>query len=80
MAKKLRKRAIPPRLLLIELLIPWAVMGLAALLALSLGFGEVVITVFALACALASTFTVRLLEQRRRRAEADALHTKRIHD
>ncbi|OGS44622.1 MAG: hypothetical protein A3K76_06615 [Euryarchaeota archaeon RBG_13_57_23] len=75
MAKKLRKVTTPPRLLLVELLVPWIVMGLAALLGLYLGFGEIAITVFALASALTTTVIVRFYEQRRRRILARNLKT-----
>ena len=70
MAKKLRKVRISRRLLLIEFLIPWAVMGIVALTGYYLGLGEIGITVSALACALTATLIIRLLEQRRRRIQA----------
>lgn len=73
MAKKLRKVSTPPRLLLLELLIPWIVMGLAALLGLYLNLGEIAVTMFALGCALTTTLAVRLWEQRRRRIRAGSL-------
>ena len=75
MAKKLRKVTTPPRLLLLELLIPWVAMGLATLLGVYLGFGDIAITVFALACALTTTVIVRFWEQRRRRVLARNLET-----
>jgi positive regulator of sigma E activity len=68
MAKKLRKVTTPPRLLMLEMLIPWIVMGIAALLGLYIGMGDVSVTIFALACALTTTIIVRFWEQKRRRA------------
>ncbi len=76
MAKKLRKVTTPSRLLMLELLIPWVVMGLAALLALYLDFNDVGITVFALGCGLSTTFAVRLWESRRRRNLGQRLQAK----
>ena len=73
MAKKLRKVSTPPRLLLLELLIPWVVMGLAALLGLYMQFGEVTLTVFALGCSLTSTLAIRFWDKRRRRVRARTL-------
>jgi uncharacterized membrane protein len=54
-------------LLFIELLIPWLVMGGAAVLAAEAGLPDWAIIVLALSAAVGVTFLIREFEKRRRR-------------
>lgn len=65
MAKKLRKATTSPGVLFIELLIPWIVMAAIAVACISVGISDVTSVVIALAGAVATTFLIRRIEQRR---------------
>jgi positive regulator of sigma E activity len=67
MAKKLPKERTSPRVLFVELLIPWIVMAIVGLTAVSIGFSDVATLVIALTAALATTFLVRIFERNRLR-------------
>ena len=68
MAKKIRKA--PPRrksmlVLFIELLIPWLVMGGAAVILASVGVSRILVFVIALGAALGTTVFIRYYEKKR---------------
>jgi positive regulator of sigma E activity len=67
MAKKLPKERTSPRVLFIEILIPWIVMAVVGFTAVSIGFSDVATLVIALIAALATTFLVRIFERKRLR-------------
>ncbi len=67
MAKKIRKATTSPRVLFIELLIPWIVMAVIGVGAVSAGLSDVVSLVLALTGALATTLLVRAFERSRLR-------------
>lgn len=70
MARKIRKAApIPPMFLFIELVIPWLVMGLVAVLLATAGFGVEVIFIVSIACAVVTTFLMREFEKSRKRRQ-----------
>jgi hypothetical protein len=68
MAKKIKKA--PPRrksmlVLFIELLIPWIVMGAAAIILVSAGMSGIPVFVIALGAALGTTFLIRHYDRKR---------------
>jgi len=70
MARKIRKDRpppIPPAYLFVELLIPWFVMGIAAVLSSFAGLSMGLIFIVSIGCAIAATFVMRELEKSRRR-------------
>jgi len=69
MAKKIRKtssNSIPPAVLFVELLVPWIVMGLVAVVLAAAGVNGITLLVIALAAALATTFFIRYYERTRK--------------
>ncbi len=71
MARKIRKRAAtPPLYLFFELLLPWIVMGLVAVLGAEIGLSVVLIFVISIGSALATTVLMQIFERNRRRREA----------
>jgi len=66
MAKKLKKVRKNPFVLIIELLLPWVVMGALAVILTSIGTSRESAIVFALACGLGTTVLIFVLEKRRR--------------
>jgi membrane protein implicated in regulation of membrane protease activity len=67
MAKKLPKVRTSTMVLFIELLIPWIVMAIIGVSAISIGLSDVPSLVIALIGALATTFLVRIFERNRLR-------------
>jgi hypothetical protein len=67
MAKKLRKAPRSPLVLVVELLIPWISMGVAAITLDNAGFTAAVVFGGALSVALTATVLIYLYENRRRR-------------
>ena len=67
MAKKIPKATTSPTVLFIELLIPWAVMAIIGVAAVSVGLSDVTSLVIALIGALATTLLVRIFERKRLR-------------
>ena len=67
MAKKIPKATTSPRVLFIELLIPWIVMAIIGVAAVSVGLSDVASLVIALIGALATTLLVRTFERSRLR-------------
>ncbi len=71
MAQKIRKRTTtPPFLLFIELVVPWLVMGLAAVVGAAIGLSVELIFLLSIGCALGATVLMRRLEAARRRRAA----------
>lgn len=71
MAQKIRKpTATPPLYLFIELLTPWLVMGVVAVLLSSLGLSLEVVFIASIVSAVAATFLMREFEKYRRRRQA----------
>jgi len=66
-AKKLRKRRISPLRLFIEILIPWVVMAIAAILLDAIGVSLEGTIIIAVACALVVTFLINRYERARTR-------------
>jgi hypothetical protein len=66
MAKKLKKVRKNPLVLMIELLLPWVVMGALAVILTSIGTSRESAIVFALAGGLGTTGLIFVLERRRR--------------
>ena len=66
MAKKLKKVRKNPLVLMIELLLPWIVMGALAVILTSLGASRENAIVLALASGLGTTGLIFVLERRRR--------------
>lgn len=66
MAKKLKKVRKNPLVLMIELLLPWVVMGALAVFLTSTGTSRESAIVFALAGGLGTTGLIFVLERRRR--------------
>jgi hypothetical protein len=66
MARKLKKVQKNPLVLMIELLLPWAVMGALAVVLASIGTSRERTIVFALAGGLGTTGLIFVLERRRR--------------
>lgn len=66
MAKKLKKVRKNPLVLMIELLLPWVVMGALAVVLTSIGTSRESAIVFALAGGLGTTGLIFVLERRRR--------------
>ena len=66
MAKKLKKVQKNPLVLMIELLLPWVVMGALAVILTSIGTSRESAIVFALAGGLGMTGLIFVLERRRR--------------
>jgi hypothetical protein len=66
MAKKLKKVRKNPLVLMIELLLPWVVMGALAVVLTSIGTSRENTIVFALAGGLGMTGLIFVLERRRR--------------
>jgi len=66
MARKLKKVQKNPLVLMIELLLPWAVMGALAVVLASIGTSRESTIVFALAGGLGTTGLIFVLERRRR--------------
>jgi membrane protein implicated in regulation of membrane protease activity len=67
MAKKLPKARTSTMVLFIELLIPWIVMAIIGVSAISIGLSDVTSIVIALIGALATTLLVRTFERNRLR-------------
>lgn len=67
MAKKIPKATTSPRVLFIELLIPWIVMAIIGVAAVSVGLSDVTSLIAALTGALATTLLVRAFERNRLR-------------
>jgi membrane protein implicated in regulation of membrane protease activity len=67
MAKKVPKARTSPRVLFIELIIPWIAMAILGVSAVSVGLSDVAALVIALIGALATTFLVRTFERNRLR-------------
>ncbi len=68
MARKLRKdQRVPPIFLFIELVVPWLVMGLVAILMALARFNVEIIFIASIACAVAATFLMREFEKSRKR-------------
>lgn len=68
MAKKIRRSPQirkPMSLLFIELLIPWLVMGGAAIILVEAGLSGIPVLVIALGAALATTVLIRLYDRKR---------------
>jgi len=71
MAKKIRKgSSSSPMYLFIELLVPWLVMGLVAILLFTAGVGVELIFFISIICALGATVLMREFERIRRRSQA----------
>jgi hypothetical protein len=66
MAKKFKKVRKNPLVLMIELLLPWVVMGALAIILTSIGTSRESTIVFALAGSLGTTGLIFVLERRRR--------------
>jgi len=66
-AKKLRKHRISPARLFIEILIPWVVMAIAAIVLDVIGVSLDATIIIAVACALAVTFLINRYERARTR-------------
>jgi uncharacterized membrane protein len=66
MAKKLKKVRKNPLVLMIELLLPWVVMGALAVIFTSLGTSRESAIVLALAGGLGTTVLIFVLQRRRR--------------
>jgi hypothetical protein len=66
MAKKLKKVRKNPLVLMIELLLPWVVMGALAVILTSIGTSRESAIAFALAGGLGTTGLIFVLERRRR--------------
>jgi membrane protein implicated in regulation of membrane protease activity len=67
LAKKITKARTSPRVLFIELLIPWIVMAIIGVAAVSVGLSDVASLAIALIGALATTLLVRTFERNRLR-------------
>ena len=67
MAKKIPKATTSPRVLFIELLIPWIVMAIIGVAVVSVGLSDVASLAIALIGALATTLLVRTFERNRLR-------------
>ena len=71
MAQKIRKpTTTPPLYLFIELLTPWLVMGLVAVLLSSSGLSLEIVFIASIVSAVAATFLMREFEKYRRRRQA----------
>jgi len=66
MAKKLKKVRKSPLVLMIELLLPWVVMGALAVVLTSIGTSRESVIVLALVGGLGTTGLIFVLERRRR--------------